>query len=110
LRGQDGRADVDRAGAQLSANNVIVQFVPYITSGIATGEGVPPAPIPEGLLVGSGTAWYLSNGQIVKGTWSRAGLTSLTTYTDAAGAPIQLTRGRTWIELVPDGSAPAVVP
>jgi hypothetical protein len=109
-RGQDGRADVDRSGRRLSAVNVIVQFVPYVTSGLATGEGVPPAPIPEGLLAGRGAAWYLSDGKVVKGTWSRSSLTSLTVWKDAAGAPIRLTPGRTWVELVPVGSQLTLLP
>jgi hypothetical protein len=110
LRGQNGTIDVDRAGVQISAANVIVQFVPYITSAMATGEGGPPAPIPEGLLVGSGVAWFFSNGQVVKGTWTRASLTSVTTYKDASGAIIRLTRGRTWVELAPVGVVPRLEP
>ncbi len=110
LRGQDGSADTDRSGAQLSATNVIVQFVSYVTSGIATGEGGPPAPIPEGILVGSGPAWYFSNGEVVKGTWHRSSLTSTTSYLNAAGAPVQLTPGRTWVELEPVGANPTLVP
>jgi hypothetical protein len=110
LRAQDGSDDVDRSGARLSATNVIVQFVPYISSGEASGEGGPPVPIPEGLLVGSGPAWYLSNGKVIAGTWNRSSLTSLTGFRDAAGAPVRLTRGRTWIELVPLGVHPTLIP
>jgi hypothetical protein len=110
MRDQDGTADVDRSGAQLSASNVIVQFVPYITSGMATGEGVAPVPIPTGQLVGRGTAWYLSGGRLVQGSWSRAGLTTSTLFTDASGAPLRLTPGRTWVELVPLGVVPTTIP
>jgi hypothetical protein len=110
LRGQDGTPDVDRAGARLSTTNVVVQFVPYITSGIATGEGGPPAPIPEGLLVGSGPVWYFSNGQVVKGTWTRSSLTTTTRYVDAKGVPMHLSSGRTWVELAPVGVTPTVLP
>jgi hypothetical protein len=110
LRGQDGSADLDRAGAQLSATNVIVQFVPYITSGMATGEGLPPAPIPTAELVGRGTAWYLSAGRVVRGSWSRSGLTTPTSFTDASGAPIRLNPGRTWVELVPVEVMPTTIP
>jgi hypothetical protein len=110
LRGQDGTADVDRAGTQISAKNVIVQFVPYITSGMATGEGLPPAPIPTGELVGQGTAWYLSGGRVVHGSWSRAGLTAPTVFADATGASIRFAPGRTWVELVPVGVVPTTVP
>jgi hypothetical protein len=110
MRSQDGTADVDQAGVQLRATNLIVQFVPYITSGMATGEGVPPVPIPTGELVGRGPAWYLSGGRVVKGSWSRSALTATTQYTDASGASVRLAPGRTWVELVPVGTTPALLP
>ncbi len=109
-RSQDGTADVDRSGASITATNIIVQFVPYITSGLATGEGVAPVPIPTGELVGHGTAWYLSDGRVVEGLWSRSALTTTTHYTDASGATVRITPGRTWVELVPVGVSPALVP
>jgi len=110
LRSQNGTADVVRSGVQLSATNVIVQVTPYYTALMATGEGGPPAPIPAGVMTGSGTAWFFSNGHVVKGTWSRTSLTAVATYKDSSGATIQLTRGRTWVELVPTGTIPDLVP
>jgi Protein of unknown function (DUF3048) N-terminal domain/Protein of unknown function (DUF3048) C-terminal domain len=110
VRSQNGSADVDRSGVQLSAANVIVQFVPYVTSGMATGEGLPPAPIPTGQLVGRGAAWYLSAGRMVQGTWYRASLTGPTRFADASGAPVRFTPGRTWVELVPVGTLPTTAP
>jgi hypothetical protein len=110
LRSQNGTLDVDTDGQQLYTTNIVVMFVNYFTSAMATGEGGPPAPIPEGVLTGSGHAWYLSGNRIVKGTWSRASLTALTSYRDEAGHPILLAPGRTWIELVPVGSLPSVTP
>ncbi len=109
-RTQDGTADVDGSGTQLTTTNVVLQFVPYVSSGQATGEGVAPVSIPEGLLVGSGPAWYFSNGEMVRGTWARSGLTSTTVFKAAAGHPVQLARGRTWVELVPAGVQPTLVP
>ncbi len=110
VRSQNGSPDVDRSGVQLNAANVIVQFVPYVTSGMATGEGLPPAPIPTGQLVGRGTAWYLSAGRIMRGTWYRAALTGPTRFAGASGAPVRLTPGRTWVELVPVGTLPTTAP
>ena len=80
LRGQNGTADVDSAHQQVDAANVVVLFVPYITSGIASGEGVAPVPIPEGILTGSGQAWFLSQGKLVKGTWRATIMTSVAQY------------------------------
>jgi hypothetical protein len=110
LRSQNGTSDLDRSGARLSATNVVVQFVPYISSGEETGEGVAPVPIPEGLLVGNGSAWYLSGGRLLTGSWTRSGLTSVTVFKDAAGHPVRLMPGRTWVELVPVGVQPTLVP
>jgi hypothetical protein len=109
-RTQDGSADIDQAGVQINAANVVLQFVPYVTSAMATGEGGPPAPIPTGELVGSGPAWYFSNGQYLTGSWSRTTLTALTAFKDALGAPVRLTPGRTWVELVPAGTLPSLDP
>lgn len=109
-RTQDGTPDVVAAGRRLAATNVVICFIPYITSGIATGEGVPPAPIPEGVQTGTGSAWIFSAGRVVKATWARPSITSPATYRDAAGAPVSLTPGNTWVELAPAGTVPAVAP
>jgi Protein of unknown function (DUF3048) N-terminal domain/Protein of unknown function (DUF3048) C-terminal domain len=110
VRSQNGTPDVDAAGRQIVATNLVVMFISYVTSGMAVGEGVPPTPIPEGVLTGTGQAWFLSAGKMVRGTWARSGLTTVATYKDVAGSPVQLTPGKTWIELVPVGNAPTVTP
>ena len=112
LRTQNASADLDSSGRQLSAGNVIIQWIPYITSAYVSGEGAGAngGPIPEGVMVGHGMAWYLSGGAVVKGTWSRASLTSRTTYRDTAGRPIRLQPGRTWVELPMVGAAATLTP
>ncbi len=109
-RMQNGTADTLIDGSQISAVNVVVYFCNYIVSGVASGEGVADATIPEGILTGTGPVWVLSRGRIVKGTWHRADLTHPATYTDSANKPIALTPGNTWVELLPSGSAPTVTP
>jgi hypothetical protein len=109
-RTQNGTADVDSAGRRVDPANVVVEFVPYITSGIAGGEGVAPAPIPDGQQTGSGQAWVFSAGKVVQGTWTRPALTNPAVFTDSQGATIALTPGQTWVELVPTGTTPAVTP
>ena len=106
LRTQNGTPDVVRGGPQLSTQNVIIQFVGYTVS-VTADEGGVVAGIPTGQLVGSGTAWFLSQGQMVKGSWERASLTAQTVYKDASGVVIGLTPGRTWVELAPVGTVPA---
>jgi hypothetical protein len=53
--------------------------------------------------VGQGDAWVFSDGKVVRGKWSRTDRSQQTQYTDAAGAPIKLAPGRTWVELLPAG-------
>jgi hypothetical protein len=112
LRSQNGAVDTDSTGVQYSAANVIVQFVPYTISGYVSGEGAAAqgTPIPTGELVGSGAAWFLSDGELVKGHWTRSSLTAPTVYTDSAGVPVKLQPGRTWVELPPVGTAVSVNP
>ena len=101
LRTQDGAPDVTAGGHRLAAANVIIQWIPYATSAYVSGEGAGAngGPIPTGEMVGSGTAWFFSGGRLVEGHWSRASLSAPTRYTDAAGHPVELARGRTWVEL-----------
>ena len=61
-------------------------------------------------LIGTGEAWLLTAGQIVKGTWSKPNNAAVTTYTDSAGSPFQLTPGQTWVELPPSGAATGPTP
>ena len=110
LRGQNGTADVDSSHTQLSATNIVVLFINYYTSGVVAGEGVGAQPIPAGTMTGSGQVWVLSGNAVVKGNWNRGDLTTPATYTDSAGQPIQLAPGKTWVELVPVGTNPALNP
>src|SRR5437763_3209099 len=107
-RGQNGTPHVDLAGRQAAAKNVIIQFVSYHNvAGIRDPSG---APVPEGTLIGTGQAWLLTDGKVVKGTWSKPNNAAVTTYTDTAGSPFQLTPGQTWVELPPSGAATGPTP
>lgn len=101
-RSQKGTPHVDAAGAQVAPENVIVQFTNYAPSDTADQFGVP---IPEAQLVGEGDAWILTNGGLIAARWHKPALEAVTTYTDAAGAPVPLTPGRTWVALPPPGGA-----
>jgi hypothetical protein len=102
LRAQNGTPDVDVAGTQISAANVVVQSIPYVTALTEVGGTI----IPEGEQVGTGKAWILTNGSMVQATWTRPSLTSVATYKDSAGNPILLTPGQTWVELLPNNLSP----
>jgi hypothetical protein len=108
-RTQDGSTDVDQTGKAVTAANVIIQSVTYVTDGFASGEGInPPPPIPKAELVGQGDAWVLTGGMVIKGHWSRPSSTVATQYTDASGLPIALAPGQTWLELTQVGTVPTV--
>ena len=102
FRFQRDTPHVDSNGIQVNPANVVIQFVTYVNSG---ARDVTGSPVPEAELVGSGPVWVLTGGQLIEGTWSRPDAASITTYTDAAGAPIGLTSGRTWVELPMAGAA-----
>jgi hypothetical protein len=55
-------------------------------------------------MIDSGMAWVFSNGKRVKGTWTKASQNAPIQLFDAAGAPIKLAVGNTWIELMAEPS------
>jgi hypothetical protein len=98
-RAQNGAAHVMAdSKARISPRNVIVQFTPYTASPFVDITG---SRSPEAELVGSGEAWIFTDGKLVRGRWSRPARDQVTSYTDAAGAPIGLTPGQTFVELIP---------
>ena len=85
-----------KSGAQVATKNVVVLSVVYG----GTGLGQIGA---EAQLVGTGTANVFTNGRQITGTWTRSDKAKPISLLDAAGKPIQLTPGNTWVEL-PDTS------
>jgi hypothetical protein len=105
-RVSNGKPQVVEGGGQIAPTNVIVWFVPYT---ISPGDVDPVGePVSVAQVVGSGEAWVLSQGQVIKGRWTKPSPDAQVTFTDALGAPIRVTPGTTWIELQPVGT-PAVV-
>ena len=101
-RTQNGEAHVDGAGKQVTPANVVLQFVTYHDTGQVDSTGTA---VPEADVVGEGDAWVLTGGMLIPCRWSKASDTDITHYTDASGAPVKLTPGRTWVELVPPNQA-----
>jgi len=79
-------------GAPIAPTNVVIQFTQY------TGEA-------EAQTVGEGDVWVFTDGTIRQGRWVRPDKGRPAKYVDAAGNPIPLRPGRTWVELLPAGSA-----
>jgi hypothetical protein len=93
---------LDAAGQQVVAKNVVVQFVEYVDTGERDQSNTA---VPEGKLIGEGEAWILSEGKVVKGRWQRPSVDQVTRFVDAAGKPVDLVPGLTWIELPKPGGA-----
>ncbi|HTW99784.1 MAG TPA: DUF3048 domain-containing protein, partial [Acidimicrobiales bacterium] len=104
LDGGPPTADIDQlTGDQVSTSNIIIQIVkykfgPYAESPGSTGDF-------ESNTIGTGQGWLLRNGEAIGITWHRAHYLDGLTLTDGAGQPIDLTPGRTWVELLPDTTA-----
>lgn len=107
LRSQNGTEHVDSDGKRVRAANVIVRFTPYVDSGVRDSTG---AVVPEADAVGEGDAWLLSGGRAQPGRWHKPTADAITTYTTAAGDPLQLAPGPTWVEVLPPGSGDIVPP
>ena len=97
-------------GVQNMAANVIVQFV-QITYGPWSENAQGGLEVQANLANNAGgPAEVFRGGTEIAGTWSRATLGQATQFTDAAGAPIALQPGPTWVELVPSAVKVAVNP
>jgi hypothetical protein len=92
LRTEGGRAHNQADGSQVSTNNVVVLVNDY-----------RPTPFnaksPEAVSVGSGQAFVFTGGKAEEGTWTRVDRTSPIVLTRADGTAIELTPGRTFVEM-----------
>ena len=100
-RSHDAAPHTVDSGAQIAPTNVIVQFVQYKAS--VGDTDAAKSQVFTINAVGQGDAWVLSQGRIVKGHWSKPAPESVTAFTDAAGIPMSVAPGSTWVELVPVG-------
>jgi hypothetical protein len=98
-RSQYGDPHVDlNTGEQHAPTNVVVLFCEYRRS--------PADPrSPEAVTVGEGTAWVFSQGEVIEGRWVRPDATQPAQLLDGNGNVIELTPGRTWVELPRTDSA-----
>lgn len=92
-----GKPDLGASGGQLGVTNVVVLSVGYLGGAAGTDTEVQ--------LLGSGPVSVYTAGRVITGTWSRDDKAQPVRLRDAAGNPIRLTPGTTWIEL-PDTSYP----
>ena len=93
--GSHPRADsatMDRAGGQVTPANVVIMFTEY-------GQSPSDSRSPMALTVGSGRAIVFTAGRSIEGTWTRPDARAPAVLRDTAGTVIDLTPGRTWVEL-----------
>lgn len=97
-RSTDGTPHLVEGGGQVAPANVIVQFTTYNAF-----DKDPKVSVPQ--VLGSGDAVFFSGGMMVKGKWSKPSPESVTTFTDATGAPVALAPGPTWVQLQAPGTS-----
>lgn len=92
-RSEAGSAHIDaNNNKQISPNVVIAIVVPY---GLQS-DGYHS----DYKAIGSGQAFVFQDGTVTTGTWTKADQKSQLTFTDAAGKPLGLNPGQTWITAV----------
>lgn len=97
VRNQKGKPHLTDGGAQVSASNIVVATVAMVNSGMVDSSG---GMVPEFVWAGTGDVSVFTNGLRIDGTWTRATLADPAILVDGAGNVIELTPGRTWVELV----------
>jgi len=96
-----GVLDTDANGnTPIQPKNVVVMYEPFSLK-LTTGNEETPV---LGL-IGTGKVQVFEDGNVTQGTWTKSSNTARTTFTDAAGKPIALNRGQTWVCVVPVGNS-----
>ena len=95
MRTMEGRPHNDAGSGRISTDNVVVLGVDY-------APGVSGSP--DAQTTGSGEAFVFTGGNYIHGTWTRGATTDPFTLTADDGTPIELTPGRTFVELPRNGS------
>lgn len=96
-----GRPHTDeRSGAQLNPKVVVALIMPHRYAGIYSVYQT----------TGSGQAFVFQDGMSQPATWEKAGRKSELILKDAAGAPLKLNAGQTWLTLLADPGRVTFVP
>jgi hypothetical protein len=98
LRSHGDVPHVLEGNERVSATNVVIQVVSVTESDFLDSAGNPS---PEVDLTGSGKAYVLRGGEVIRGHWERESLHDVTTFVTKDGTEIALAPGRTWVELLP---------
>ncbi|MDP1794958.1 MAG: DUF3048 domain-containing protein [Acidimicrobiales bacterium] len=101
-RVQAGQATTDANGPAVAPRNVVVLFVEYADTG---ERDQSKSIVPEAKLEGSGQAWVVRDGKLVKGTWTKTSNETPIVLRDDEGKSIDLLPGQTWVEMPAPGNA-----
>ena len=97
-RSMSGKANVDlETGEQYTAKNIIVYKVRNYT--LNDGENKGRQELEN---VGSGTGYYISNGQAVSITWEKTSDSAQTVYKYTNGEELTVNDGNTFIQILPE--------
>lgn len=90
-RSEGGKPHTDeKSGAQLAPKVVVAMVMSYGRNGIYSVYNA----------VGSGKVYVFQDGGVTEGTWQKASSKTQITFSDAAGAPLKLNPGQTWLSMV----------
>ncbi len=93
LRSEGGAAHIDANGnKQISPSVVVALVMPY---GLAADDHHS-----QYGTIGNGQAYIFQDGTAITGKWSKTSEKSQFTFTDAAGNPLALNPGQTWLSAV----------
>ncbi|MBI5621995.1 DUF3048 domain-containing protein [Candidatus Falkowbacteria bacterium] len=94
-RFQGGQAHLDSNGEQVSAKNIIFQYIPtYVIDRIGRQDIDT---------FGSGRILLFQNGGVTEGTWEKTVKGERTLFLNADGSAVRFNRGTTWITAMPIG-------
>lgn len=94
------KPQIDRAdGEPVAPKNVVVMLMSFGPLNDGSNKQRLEADV-----IGSGRAWIATNGHTIKGSWRKDGLREPTRFFDAAGNPVTLTVGQTFVQVMPIGS------
>ena len=105
LRGVTGqKKQIDPAdGKQVAPKNVVIMMVSF--GPLNDGSNKHRL---EARNVGSGKAWIATNGRTIVGTWKKTSVAGPTRFYDKDGKAVTLTRGQTFIQVMPLGSSVSI--
>ena len=99
------KKQIDAAtGKRVAPKNVVVMLMSFAPLNDGSNKHRLEAQV-----VGRGTAWIATNGTTIKGTWRKASLTAPTRFFDAAGKPVVLTVGQTFVQVMEAGTKVTIV-